>query len=566
MIRFWRAGVVMLVICASAVGARAQTPTVTPTPAIFKLVLPFAQSNPPSKSWADELVRRLSLPSFCDPKAGCGGGAPIVATGTPVNTSTATGTFTLTPTFTQTHTFTPIPTWTNTATFTQTHTFTPKDTRTNTPTFTATHTFTDTPTFTNTPTFTTTATGTASFTPTVTWTPLAIFKTIDTSSGTDPVADAPDDTLTLNATSPMVFTGDSATDTVVGSWDFSVANTWTGQQLFDAGAKWNDNDTAVFGTGNDATISYDATDMIVNPKAVGTGEVKIGGSVELFNGGGTFATTTLSGISILDNFTVDAASQQILLFRWQNTVTWEQDGQALGSGLPIYLGAVHKNPSGETRAFGQFRTVWDAQTIQADTTASNTMNSYISFNSQPTFTRINGGTLTTSDYVSFVAGGIIGAGATITNRTGFSVADITNSGTMVNQIGFDIGVLDAASTINIGLRNASSEVDTPAAVQAITAVGQAITVAAKYKLINANNNYTLTSAPTIASGIDGQIVIIRNVDTGTDVITVQDQGTLASSNLRLGATTRAIGPRDSLILRYDSTVGDWVEEGFNNVT
>ena len=59
-------------------------------------------------------------------------------------------------------------------------------------------------------------------------------------------------------------------------------------------------------------------------------------------------------------------------------------------------------------------------------------------------------------------------------------------------------------------------------------------------------------------------MIIVNVDT-VDTITLQDQGTLAGSNLRLGAATRALGPRDSIMLMYDSVVADWVELNYNTV-
>jgi hypothetical protein len=51
----------------------------------------------------------------------------------------------------------------------------------------------------------------------------------------------------------------------------------------------------------------------------------------------------------------------------------------------------------------------------------------------------------------------------------------------------------------------------------------------------------------------------------THTITLQDQGTLANSNLRLGAATRALGPRDNIRLIYNTTVGDWVELAFSNV-
>ena len=74
---------------------------------------------------------------------------------------------------------------------------------------------------------------------------------------------------------------------------------------------------------------------------------------------------------------------------------------------------------------------------------------------------------------------------------------------------------------------------------------------------------TLTSAPPIADGTDGQILVVF-IGSAQNVV-LQDRGTLASSNLRLGATTRTLGTPDYLMLMYSSTVGDWVEIVFSNV-
>ncbi len=69
--------------------------------------------------------------------------------------------------------------------------------------------------------------------------------------------------------------------------------------------------------------------------------------------------------------------------------------------------------------------------------------------------------------------------------------------------------------------------------------------------------FTMTSAPTVVDGVDGQELTIINVN--GNAITLSDQGTLANSNLRLTAATIALSARDSLKLRYSSTVGDWVQ-------
>lgn len=104
---------------------------------------------------------------------------------------------------------------------------------------------------------------------------------------------------------------------------------------------------------------------------------------------------------------------------------------------------------------------------------------------------------------------------------------------------------------------------TPAATQNITAAATAIIASDEVRL-TADANYTLSAAPTIADGVDGQHCIIMNVDT-TDTITLQDQGTLPASNLRLSAATIALGPRDSIVLEYSSAVGDWVQIAQTNV-
>jgi hypothetical protein len=184
----------------------------------------------------------------------------------------------------------------------------------------------------------------------------------------------------------------------------------------------------------------------------------------------------------------------------------------------------------------------------------------------------SGATITLTDMIAVDAGGTINAvsGGTVTcgRRAGVLVRDVVPGGagttTLTTQLGVDIEALTGGST-NIGVRNASTEVYTPPAAQAITAAGNTITVASTYKLISntTGGSLTLTSAPTIANGQDGQVVVITSV--GTQNVVVQDQGTLAGSNLRLQAATRTLAPRDSLWLIYSAAVGDWLELGFSNV-
>lgn len=125
---------------------------------------------------------------------------------------------------------------------------------------------------------------------------------------------------------------------------------------------------------------------------------------------------------------------------------------------------------------------------------------------------------------------------------------------------------DGTNTLRLASRNGAGPVilkhlgvrqAVPKAVQTVVA-GTAIVADYEVVQINSTGNVTMTAAPTIANGVDGQMLTIINVDTA-DTITLQDQGTLASSNLRLTAATVALAPRQSVQLMYSTTVGDWVQ-------
>lgn len=103
---------------------------------------------------------------------------------------------------------------------------------------------------------------------------------------------------------------------------------------------------------------------------------------------------------------------------------------------------------------------------------------------------------------------------------------------------------------------------TPPAAQVVFA-GTTINVLGGFIPISAVAPVTLTSVPTVANGIDGQLVVL--VNTSANAVTVQDQGTLAGSNLRLSTATFVLGQRDNLTLLYSTTVGDWIEIARTNV-
>jgi len=185
-----------------------------------------------------------------------------------------------------------------------------------------------------------------------------------------------------------------------------------------------------------------------------------------------------------------------------------------------------------------------------------------SFYSAPTINRINSGVMTLTSLDHFAAAGTIAAGITTTTRRGLHVINPTVGGTLTNNVGVEIDAMTVGTT-RIGIRNAAPYVATPSAAQTLAA-GTAILANAEIVLINSSGNVTITAAPTIADGLSGQRLLIVNVDIA-DTITIQDQGTLANSNLRLSAATIALAPRDSIQVVYSTDVGDWIQIGQTNV-
>ena len=176
------------------------------------------------------------------------------------------------------------------------------------------------------------------------------------------------------------------------------------------------------------------------------------------------------------------------------------------------------------------------------------------------------GSVTVTQLSNFQAKCALALSPAITLRKAYEVIDATGSG-MVTQIGLDIPALAAGSTNNWGIRNAAQTIYTPPARVLITAAGNTISPNATCVEIrnNSGSNVTLTSAPTIpiAGAVAGQILIITcSSATGTNDIILQSQGTLASSGLSLGATTRTIRKGGSISLVFNSNLSEWVEFGY----
>jgi len=482
----------ILAICTEAVG-QTNTPTAsatgTPTPPRFSLILNDPLTDPPNRAWAQELVRRLRLPRFC---VNC-------SVNIPVATAASTGTVTLTPTVTQTSAAT------NTAT------------ATNTTTATATNTTTATPSV--------TATRTVTFTPSVTPTLAFAFGVIDASTGTDPVADNPSDTLIITGTSPIVVTGNSAADSTTFSWDFSVANTWTGLQTFDAGADFNNNDAARFGSADEASILYNGTDLKVNP---GAGQLtSLTGRLELADNGGTF-TTSASFIQLIDPITIDAVIGYGAISLAQ-TVTWEVDPSAFFDSTLVLHGNTYTNPSAEIRAFGPTFFMVDLGTWNPNTTTgASTKNFWYTGYSVPTLTKTGANAATLTTMTAYYSGLTLANSAAATNRNGLEIVDATGTGTIGTQVGVSVANLTkAANNWSMQIGSAASYFvgnimlqGTAAPVDALNFSGQAaeaIRMVRHTTAATAGNSLTLQAGGAVSGGTNlagGTGIISSGIATG----------------------------------------------------
>jgi len=126
---------------------------------------------------------------------------------------------------------------------------------------------------------------------------------------------------------------------------------------------------------------------------------------------------------------------------------------------------------------------------------------------------------------------------------------------------FQVGQTQDYSADSLAIRNVTKRftfADAPDIQNVPAATYQIVVLGDWVRLNNTSGGaVTLTSAPTIADGKNGQCVELLNVSANN--IIFQDQGTLAGSNLRLSANTITIATRSSLLLRFSSEIGDWVQ-------
>lgn len=120
----------------------------------------------------------------------------------------------------------------------------------------------------------------------------------------------------------------------------------------------------------------------------------------------------------------------------------------------------------------------------------------------------------------------------------------------------DLGFINNG-TFTIDLTVDGITIDTPSTTQVINAVGDTILANATLVILNPDANYTLTSTPHMADGTIGQIIYISAANGEANIVTLQDEGQLAGSNMQLAGDDVEITGQTVLGFQFDGT--DWIE-------
>ena len=186
-----------------------------------------------------------------------------------------------------------------------------------------------------------------------------------------------------------------------------------------------------------------------------------------------------------------------------------------------------------------------------------------SFTDFPAFRVASDGAYGTAEWQGFASRfNATTSGCNFNLRQSYVALDFIGSGTITEQIAFDSGSgYSRAASWNIGLRNGGQTVWQPSS-KVISTSGTQITPSTTLIELIATTSLTLNTAPIVTDGRPGQEIILLAC---SHTLFLRDQGTFASSNLRLATSTRTLQAGDSLRLIYSSAIGDWVEIGFTNV-
>ncbi len=203
-------------------------------------------------------------------------------------------------------------------------------------------------------------------------------------------------------------------------------------------------------------------------------------------------------------------------------------------------------------------------------------------NDTPVFDRAGTGAFNASaNYVFMRSTGTVQTGVTIDRGTAILLRDWGGAGTLNKQRGLVVENKAKCTAPNCtGISNASTT-DYPGAIQTLTAVGNAINFNSRTTVYinqtSASATLTLTSVPTIADGVDGQQILLQNVDiAGNTAIAIQDNGTLAGSNVELstqlscplmnvGGTVLTLNTGDIAEFVFNGSLSNWYLRGCSDL-
>lgn len=281
----------------------------------------------------------------------------------------------------------------------------------------------------------------------------------------------------------------------------------------------------------------------------------------------TTGTTALNAVILNDTYSFSSTSDAVfwagnsfVLLDVSPTLEFSENANIIAAAVGMFMRPTIQNASGQVQTGGPTSALYLQPTYNANGAAFSA--THYALRDSP-IASSSASTMTMTAVSTVLSGLVVNTGGVTTLRQALYVQDASGAGSVTTQVALEIAALTKATT-NIGIRNASTEVATPS-VATLSAASSSITPNAKIKRLNntSGGSLTLTSAPTVTDGQDGQILILFN--SSAQNVVIQDQGTLASSNLRLSATTITLGTRDSIMLVYSSDIGDWIQIGQVNV-
>lgn len=158
-------------------------------------------------------------------------------------------------------------------------------------------------------------------------------------------------------------------------------------------------------------------------------------------------TTGIQSLINVDNtYTLSTATAVApIMMNNAQTAIFAADGFTYGSAFSIWNHMLVQNDSASTRTTGGIGGYVEQTNLQANG-GSLTTAFYSAFLAQPTFSRINSGTLTiTLANALWSQAPVIGAGTTVTQYNHISAGNATNSGTLTTQVGLNIPSLTSGT-------------------------------------------------------------------------------------------------------------------------